>query len=136
MSDDRRKVLEKFEANRAELDRAVADGIEAHRKGGAQITVTGADGKPAAGAQISVHQKNHAFRYGANLFMLDELETPEKKRSLQRRVPENFQHGDAAILLGYTGAGGGQAALRKGQPENLPPPCARPVHRILQAKRH
>ena len=78
MSDDRRKVLEKFEANRAELDRAVADGIEAHRKGGAQITVTGADGKPAAGAQISVHQKNHAFRYGANLFMLDELETPEK----------------------------------------------------------
>lgn len=78
MGEDRRKVLEKFEANRQELERSVQAGIEQYRKGGAVVKAVDSEGKPIAGAKVTVRQKNHAFRYGANLFMLDELETPEK----------------------------------------------------------
>ena len=78
MGEDRRKILEKFEANRDELERSVQAGIEAYRKGGAVVKAVDSEGKPIAGAKVTVRQKNHAFRYGANLFMLDELETPEK----------------------------------------------------------
>ena len=90
MGEDRRKVLEKFEANRDELERSVKVGIEQYRKGGAVVKAVDSDGKPIAGAKITVRQKNHAFRYGANLFMLDELETPEKNEKYKEAFKRIF----------------------------------------------
>ena len=46
-------------------------GIENHRKGFATIKVVDADGNPVKGATVSVKQKSHDFKYGANIFMLD-----------------------------------------------------------------
>lgn len=90
MGEDRRKILEKFEANRDELERSVQAGIEAYRKGGAVVKAVDSDGKPIAGAKVTVRQKNHAFRYGANLFMLDELETPEKNEKYKEAFKRIF----------------------------------------------
>ena len=90
MGEDRRKILEKFEANRDELERSVRAGIEAYRKGGAVVKAVDSDGKPIAGAKVTVRQKNHAFRYGANLFMLDELETPEKNEKYKEAFKRIF----------------------------------------------
>ena len=90
MGEDRRKILEKFEANRDELERSVQDGIEAYRKGGAVVKAVDSEGKPIAGAKVIVRQKNHAFRYGANLFMLDELETPEKNEKYKEAFKRIF----------------------------------------------
>ena len=90
MGEDRRKILEKFEANRDELERSVQAGIEAYRKGGAVVKAVDSDGKPIAGAKVTVCQKNHAFRYGANLFMLDELETPEKNEKYKEAFKRIF----------------------------------------------
>ena len=53
-------------------------GIEQNRKGCAVITVKDSFGNPLKGVKIRVNQKSHQFKYGANLFMLDELETSEK----------------------------------------------------------
>lgn len=90
MGEDRRKVLEKFEANRQELERSVQAGIEQYRKGGAVVKAVDSEGKPIAGAKVTVRQKNHAFRYGANLFMLDELETPEKNEKYKEAFKRIF----------------------------------------------
>lgn len=90
MGEDRRKILEKFEANRDELERSVQAGIEAYRKGGAVVKAVDSEGKPIAGAKVIVRQKNHAFRYGANLFMLDELETPEKNEKYKEAFKRIF----------------------------------------------
>lgn len=90
MGEDRRKILEKFEANRDELERSVQAGIEAYRKGGAVVKAVDSEGKPIAGAKVTVRQKNHAFRYGANLFMLDELETPEKNEKYKEAFKRIF----------------------------------------------
>ncbi len=75
---ERRKVLELFEQQKEQTKKRVNDGIEKYRKGIAAITVINNDGTPAKNAQITVNQIKHEFKYGANLFMLDELETKEK----------------------------------------------------------
>ena len=54
------------------------DGIEKYRKANATITVTNKYGTPVKNAEIIVNQIKHEFKYGANLFMLDELETEER----------------------------------------------------------
>ena len=71
---ERRKVLEEFYRQEDFMREKVREGIEKHRKGGCSITLTDKNGAPIKGAKIKVVQKTHEFRYGANLFMLDELE--------------------------------------------------------------
>ncbi|MCX6898596.1 MAG: endo-1,4-beta-xylanase [Verrucomicrobia bacterium] len=51
--------------------------IEKHRKGDATIKVIGKDGKPLANATVEVRQQAHEFLFGCNLFVLDQLPTPE-----------------------------------------------------------
>ncbi len=75
---DRRKVLELFEEQKGLLEDRVNYGIEVHRKGWADISVKDSQGNAVKGAKVKIKQKTHAFKYGANLFMLDELETKEK----------------------------------------------------------
>ena len=66
-------------------------GIEQYRKGDAVITVVRADSTPVEG-DVNVHAvlKNHEFRFGCNIFMLDEFETEEKNRIYREKFPEIF----------------------------------------------
>ena len=75
---ERRKVLSLFYEQKDEMTQRINDGIEKYRKGDAKIVVKGADGAPVRNAKVSVKQTNHEFKFGANLFMLDEFETAEK----------------------------------------------------------
>ena len=87
---ERRRVLENFERERETTEKRVAEGIEAHRKGNAEILLTDKDGKRLAGARIRAVQRSHEFRFGANLFMLDELETEEKNRKYKEYFANVF----------------------------------------------
>ena len=73
-----KNAMRYFEKYRGYMEDRVRDGIEQNRKGYGSITVTDASGAPIPGARIKLHQKNHEFSFGANLFMLDELESGEK----------------------------------------------------------
>ena len=74
----RRKVLELFEKNRSYMEERITSGIEQHRKGGATLLLKNELGEPVTNAKVFIKQKKHEFKYGANLFMLDEMETKEK----------------------------------------------------------
>ena len=87
---DRSRVLELFEANKFFFDTTVAEGIERHRKGDAVIKVVDGEGKPISGTSIKLSQKTHEFRFGANIFMLDELETPEKNELYKQYFKDIF----------------------------------------------
>ena len=87
---ERRKILEKYEANKAEIDKKISEGIEKYRKGDLKITLKDADGKEISGAKVELVQKSHEFRFGANIFMLDELETPEKNETYKKTFAELF----------------------------------------------
>lgn len=65
-------------------------GIEKNRKGDAKITVTDKNGAPIPDATVRLVQKNHEFRFGANLLMLDEFESEEKNEKYRKYFSELF----------------------------------------------
>lgn len=73
----REYLLKPFEQEKEYMERRVAEGVEA-RKADARLKVLHRDGTPVSGAHIQASQTKHAFLHGANVFMLDEMETPEK----------------------------------------------------------
>ena len=75
-----------FRKYEAETEDRIAHGIEVNRKGWGEITVKDREGNPVPGAKIALRQLSHEFRYGCNLFLLDELETEEKNRLYQEFV--------------------------------------------------
>lgn len=86
----RENILCLFERQKPELDKKIADGIERYRKGDALIRVTDAEGRPIAGAAVKAVQKSHKFRFGANLFLLDELKTAEENDTYKKYFSDVF----------------------------------------------
>lgn len=94
----REVVLKKFKEFEAETEERVRLGVEQNRKGFAKITVKDKDENAVPSAKVEVKLKKHEFLYGANLFMLDELETPEKNELYKKYFSEGF---NAATLPFY-----------------------------------
>ena len=87
---DRKQVLEEFDKKDHFWKERAADGIERYRKGDAKLTLTDADGNPISNATVRIKQKTHEFRFGANIFMLDELETEEKNEKYKKYFSDTF----------------------------------------------
>lgn len=83
-------ALRYFNEQKEYTDYRVKTGIELYRKGTAEIFLTDADGKPAQGAKIIAVQKNHEFKHGANIFMLDEFENSEKNEIYRNEFKKVF----------------------------------------------
>lgn len=88
--EERKKVLELFEKHKGYTDKRIEEGIENNRKGWACIRVEDSKGNPLKNAQILVKQKTHEFKYGANLFMLEEMESAEKNQLYKKYFSEAF----------------------------------------------
>ena len=84
----RRKLLEKFDDNF--MNTVVKENIENYRKGFANLKIVDKAGNPIKNAKIKAVQKNHEFKYGANIFMLDELETKVKNDLYKKYFKEAF----------------------------------------------
>jgi len=87
---ERNKILELFEEQKDFYNQKVENGIERYRKGDATIIVTDKNGNPVLNAKISAKQTTHEFKFGANLFMLDELETEEKNQTYKKYFADVF----------------------------------------------
>lgn len=87
---ERRRVLELFEKDKDSLLAKTREGIERHRKGKFTLRVSDEKGSPLANTTVKVTQTTHAFRFGANLFMLDELETAEKNQAYKQSFAHLF----------------------------------------------
>lgn len=87
---DIKNVLDLFEEQKDFFDEKVSTGIEKYRKGTGKITVTDQNGNPVKNAKIQIKQKNHEFRFGANLFMLDEMENEEKNEAYKKYFADVF----------------------------------------------
>ena len=72
------KVLKYFRQNEAWMNDRIEHGIEQNRKGWLKINFVDSDGNPVENVRLKFTQKSHDFRFGCNLFMLDELESEEK----------------------------------------------------------
>ena len=90
MSDRAEKILRPFEENKTYMEDRITSGIEANRKGLAQLVFVDKDGNPVTNVHVEVRQKTHDFRFGANCFMIDELETDDKNAEYKKRFKELF----------------------------------------------
>ena len=87
---DRRKVLELFEENAEFFNKKTSDGIEKYRKGNKKLRLLDKNGTPIKNSKVKLSQKTHEFRFGANIFMLDELETEEKNEKYKKHFADLF----------------------------------------------
>ena len=85
-----RRVLELFDQQADFYEETVSAGIEKNRKGDLTVRVVDKSGKPVAGATLKATQISHEFRFGANLFMLDELESDEKNEKYRQHFADVF----------------------------------------------
>ena len=90
MASRRESAMRYFDEQRDLFEERVAAGIEAYRKGNGLVTVVDESGKTKTGARVEIEQIGHHFRFGANLFMLDEFESEEKNRIYREKFPEVF----------------------------------------------
>lgn len=87
----RRDTALRFFDEQKELnEKRVESGIELYRKGNAKLTIIGKDGQPIKGARVRAVLKNHEFRFGANVFMLDEFECEEKNAAYREDFARLF----------------------------------------------
>ena len=73
----RKEILKHFVRQRAYMEDRIEHGIETYRKGWMTLHVKDRDGRPIPGIKVDIVQKNHFFRYGANLFMLGEFDSKD-----------------------------------------------------------
>lgn len=71
-------VLKPFEDAKEWAQQRIDAGIEKNRKADNCIEVVDSQGNPVHDVHVRYVLKRHSFWHGANCFMLDELETPEK----------------------------------------------------------
>ena len=90
MEGNRRQVLELFESQKDFMQDKINHGIEMNRKGYAEIVLKDKEGNMVSDATIKLVQKNHEFKFGANLFMLDEMETAEKNELYKKYFADVF----------------------------------------------
>ncbi|MBQ8358146.1 MAG: endo-1,4-beta-xylanase [Clostridia bacterium] len=114
---ERRKILELFEENKTYMEDRIQNGIEQHRKGYADIFIKDANGEAVTDAVITVRQKSHAFKFGANLFMLDELETPEKNEQYKKIFAETFNMATLPFYWDATEPEPGKTRYQKDAPK-------------------
>ena len=79
-----------YEQNKNVIDAKIADGIERYRKGYCRLRLIDEEGNPIADKKVRMIQKNHDFKYGANIFMLDEFESDEDNVEYRRFFKEHF----------------------------------------------
>ena len=86
----RELYMKAYNEHKDEVDARIADGIEKNRKGWCKVRLTDENGKPLSGKKIKLTQKTHDFKYGANIFMLDEFKDEADNAEYRRFFKEYF----------------------------------------------
>ena len=74
------------------MEDRIANGIETNRKGFFRIRLKDAAGNPVRNAHVEIRQKSHEFKYGANLFMLEEFNEKEQNLAYRQFFADAFNY--------------------------------------------
>lgn len=86
----RESALKYFDKHKDFMQTVVETNIERNRKGNGKIIITEGNGKPLKNVKIKIKQKSHEFKFGANIFMLDELETEDKNKKYKQAFKQLY----------------------------------------------
>lgn len=94
MTELAKQMLAGMTAKNSELEFKIKMNTEMHRKGFGRIHLLNPDGTPYGGkADIRLNLKKHEYKFGANLFMLDEFPEEEKNALFRKRFADMFNLG-------------------------------------------
>lgn len=84
-----------FEEQRAEMEARVELDTRRNRKAFARLKITDAKGRPVTGMKVRVNQVSHDFKFGCNLFMLDQFPDAERNAAYREEFAKLFNYGVA-----------------------------------------
>ncbi len=90
IQEKRELYMKAYYEHQDEIDVRIAEGIEQNRKGDCHIQFVDLNGQKVVGKKVKITQKTHDFKYGANIFMLDEFETEAENVEYRRMFKEYF----------------------------------------------
>ncbi len=82
--------MKAYNEHKEEVDARVAEGIEKNRKGDCHIRFVDSNGNAISGKKVKITQKTHDFKYGANIFLLDEFPSEADNAEYRRMFKEYF----------------------------------------------
>lgn len=82
-------ALKYFNEQKETMETRVKNGIELYRKGEVEINFV-SDKELPENIVVEAEQLNHEFKFGANIFMLDEFENSEKNKQYREMFSEAF----------------------------------------------
>ncbi len=85
-----RFCLEQFDANNDLFKTVVKDNIERNRKGKKTIVIKDKTGAVQSGIRVKSVLKNHEFKHGAHIFMLDQFETASENERYRNLFSQYF----------------------------------------------
>ncbi len=90
MKEIEKVCLGQFEANQDLFQTTVKDNINKYRKGNKTIILKDENETPCSGVKVKVTLKNHAFKHGAHIFMLEQFETEAENQYYRDLFPQYF----------------------------------------------
>ena len=86
----RKEILRQFEEKKDYMNDRIAHGIETNRKGYAFLSIVNEKGEAVPDAEVKITQKTHDFKYGANIFMLEEFPEKEQNEKYKKYFADAF----------------------------------------------
>ena len=85
-------LIDEFDSFDFYLDEKLDRDIEENRKGAFAIRFTDKDGNVLKGVKVKVKQVSHEFKFGCNIFFLDQFEDEERRRLYREKFKELFNY--------------------------------------------
>ncbi len=84
--------MDELAAQDEQLSATASERIERHRKSEVTVIVQMPDGKPFAGAELSLTQTRHAFLFGCNIFRWGRIPDPQREEIYRQRFAAIFNY--------------------------------------------
>ncbi len=88
----RETVFKGLNDHRVLYEQRTKSGIELYRKADMRLRFTDKNGNPLKNVKFNAKLAKHDFKFGCNLFMLDEFEIPEKNKKFRSVFADTFNY--------------------------------------------
>lgn len=88
----RETVFKSYNEQRETFEQKTKSGIELNRKTYARLSFVDKEKKPLKNVKFSASLADHEYKFGCNLFMLDEFETQEKNEKYRKIFADTFNY--------------------------------------------
>ncbi len=91
-------LIDEYDSHKEYIDGKIERGIEENRKGLFLLAFIDEDGSPVTVKDVKISQKSHEFKFGAPLFVIDQLDSDAENEEYKAKFKELFNY---AVIPAY-----------------------------------